>query len=395
MGELKPKLGNHFTVRKRAGEAGLPTLSVTMRNGLVRRDSLDRKMDSKLAPEQHLRAEPGDLAYNMMRMWQGALGIAEERANVSPAYVVMEPNETMDSRFAFHWLKSDRMLHYLWAYSHGLTNDRLRLYPDDFSTIPVGAPSLSEQLQIAAVLDTWDAAIATAESIIAVRGEYQLKVIRKLSTQWSRRSLDGFGEFVGGGTPSKANPSFWTNGTVSWVSSKDMGNWQIFDTENSITEEAVRSSSTRIVPQGSVLFVTRSGILRHTVPIGVAMTALAINQDIKAIEQNGTFDGQLLTCILRVEGERLRRESVKTGTTVESIDLDTLKQFQVPYPASSQEHVVTALLGTLAEEIDRLTAYATLLRRQKRGLMQKLLTGEVRVPESIERLTPAAATEDA
>ncbi|NRC54249.1 hypothetical protein [Neoaquamicrobium sediminum] len=141
-------LGDFFRVRKEKGEAGLPTLSVTMNDGLVDRADLDRKMETNLAPEEHLRVREGDIAYNMMRMWQGAFGRAEKDGIVSPAYVVVEPRENMDSRFAAHWFKSARMIYLFWAYSYGLTQDRLRLYADDFCHIPAGPPSLPEQKEL-------------------------------------------------------------------------------------------------------------------------------------------------------------------------------------------------------------------------------------------------------
>jgi type I restriction enzyme S subunit len=71
------------------------------------------------------------------------------------------------------------------------------------------------------------------------------------------------GRWFGGGTPSKANPHFWTGGKIPWVSPKDMK----FDL---ITEDAVAQSATNLVEAGSILIVVRSGILQHTIPVAVA-----------------------------------------------------------------------------------------------------------------------------
>ena len=67
----------------------------------------------------------------------------------------LEPKHNIDSRFAFHWFKSARMIYHFWAYSHGLTEDRLRLYFDNFCEVPVSPPSLDEQRHIADLLDSW------------------------------------------------------------------------------------------------------------------------------------------------------------------------------------------------------------------------------------------------
>lgn len=160
MTELTPrKLSYYFKQSRRKGQLGLPIMSVTTHNGLVLRDGLDRRTESTLEAEQHLLVEPGDIAYNMMRMWQGALGLATEPANVSPAYGVMSPKPTVDPRFAVHWFKSERGLYMLWAYSYGLTDDRLRLYPKEFLKIPVLWPSLEQQKHIADMLDSADTLI--------------------------------------------------------------------------------------------------------------------------------------------------------------------------------------------------------------------------------------------
>lgn len=94
------KLGELFFSRREKGKAGLPTLSVTLNDGLVKREILGRKTDTNLSESEHLLVKKGDIAYNMMRMWQGASGRAENDGLVSPAYIVLAPNGNVDSLFA-------------------------------------------------------------------------------------------------------------------------------------------------------------------------------------------------------------------------------------------------------------------------------------------------------
>ena len=67
-------LGAVFSERKEVGKHGLPTIAVTMNDGLVRRDSLEKSIKSGLPTEKHSLVRAGDLVYNTMRMWQGANG---------------------------------------------------------------------------------------------------------------------------------------------------------------------------------------------------------------------------------------------------------------------------------------------------------------------------------
>ncbi|MBQ0820621.1 restriction endonuclease subunit S [Microvirga sp. HBU67558] len=141
--------GDAFGQGRARGEEGLPLYSVTIDRGMVPRDSLEREISSDAEDGSNLRATKNDLVYNMMRMWQGAVGRAPEDCMVSPAYVVLSPKPGISPQFFEQWFKRDRSLYLLWAYSYGLTSDRLRLYYRDFAKIPVSFPALAEQQKIA------------------------------------------------------------------------------------------------------------------------------------------------------------------------------------------------------------------------------------------------------
>jgi type I restriction enzyme S subunit len=182
--------GDAFKNSRAKGAAGLPIYSVTMDRGLVRRDSIDRHMAADAADGQNLRAQRGDVVYNMMRMWQGAVGLAPEECMVSPAYVVLSPKKHTSPQFFDQWFKGKRMLYLLGAYSHGITSDRLRLYADDFARIPVHLPSLPEQQKIAAFLGVVDAKLAALATKQAALGRFKAGLMQKLFRQQLRFTQD-------------------------------------------------------------------------------------------------------------------------------------------------------------------------------------------------------------
>jgi type I restriction enzyme, S subunit len=151
--------GDLFTNRKDDGEEGLPIYSVTVNEGMVPRASFDRDFYDIEDPAGNKKACKGDIAYNMMRMWQGALGVAREDCMVSPAYVVLAPLKDVCSEFFAYLFKLPQSLHLLTAHSRGLTKDRLRLYFDDFKRVPLRVPKLAEQQRIAACLSSLGALI--------------------------------------------------------------------------------------------------------------------------------------------------------------------------------------------------------------------------------------------
>ena len=156
------KAGSLFANRTTKGEDGLPIYSVTMNGGMVKRNSLDRKVDDIEDAAGNKKALQNDIAYNMMRMWQGALGVAPEDCLVSPAYVVLAPKKDAVSLFFQYMFKRPEMLLLLTAHSRGLTKDRLRLYFDDFARMEFRCPSVKEQQRIAELLGSLDALINVA-----------------------------------------------------------------------------------------------------------------------------------------------------------------------------------------------------------------------------------------
>lgn len=188
----KCRLGDLFQNRRDRGHPGPPLLSVTLTNGLVNRADLDRKQESALTPGEHLLVKPGDIAYNTMRMWQGAFGLAEREGMVSPAYVVLKPRANVNPAFLAQLLRTPRMLHLLWAYSYGLTDDRLRLYFDDFAAIPVAIPCLEVQQRIASGMALWDRAARVLEGLaVNARSSKRALLHRLLPTPTQHASAVG------------------------------------------------------------------------------------------------------------------------------------------------------------------------------------------------------------
>jgi len=148
-------LADLVTPVREPGRPGLPVVSVTLDEGLVERDPTQRRVLSELRPEQHLLVRTGDIAYNMMRMWQGACGLAEADCLVSPAYVVLRMGERLLPKYAYLLFKSPELIAAFLRHSRGLTSDRYRLYPDELLEIQVSIPkSMNVQRRIVQVADS-------------------------------------------------------------------------------------------------------------------------------------------------------------------------------------------------------------------------------------------------
>jgi type I restriction enzyme S subunit len=156
--------------------------------------------------------------------------------------------------------------------------------------------------------------------------------------------LGEIGKWYGGGTPSKGRTDYWANGTIPWVSPKDMGQPIIDSAEDYITEIAIKESSTKLVPPNSVALVVRSSILDKFLPSALISVPVALNQDMKAvITQEGVMPG-FIAHLLRSKGPDILRSARKTGGSVASIDSGKLFSFRVPIPPIEEQQRIVAIL---------------------------------------------------
>ncbi len=157
----------------------------------------------------------------------------------------------------------------------------------------------------------------------------------------STTPLGSLVRIVGGGTPSKSRPEFF-EGTIPWVTPKDMKVWMILDSEDHISEEAVAASPAKLVPKGTVLVVVRSGVLKHTLPVAIAGRPVTLNQDMKGLLCSDSIDPRFLAFFLKSAEPRLL--TTVRGTTADNIPLDELKALEVPrLPLTEQRRIADIL----------------------------------------------------
>ncbi|WP_344925503.1 restriction endonuclease subunit S [Saccharopolyspora gregorii] len=166
---------------------------------------------------------------------------------------------------------------------------------------------------------------------------------------WEWTTLGELGTWLGGGTPSKNNSSFWENGTVPWVSPKDMGVANVVSAIDSITLKAVRETSVKLVPAGAVIMVVRSGVLVRRFPVAVLRVEATLNQDMKALVPARGVDSSWVMFVLRALESEVLTSCRKAGTTVASIDSGSLDRLPIPLPPlAEQRRIVAALEGHLS-----------------------------------------------
>lgn len=146
------KLGDFFVERNERSGIG-EMISVTINSGIRKFDELNRFDKKPDDLSKYKRVEIGDIAYNSMRMWQGASGYSPYSGILSPAYTVITPKQGVSSRFFAYVLKRPAMIHQFEINSQGLTKDTWNLKFPAFAPIEVKAPSqYAEQEKVSNLL---------------------------------------------------------------------------------------------------------------------------------------------------------------------------------------------------------------------------------------------------
>lgn len=180
--------GGIFAQRNETGYGELPILEVSLKTGVRVRDMEDPKRKQVMSDRKKYKvAIKGDIAYNIMRIWQGAVGVAPVTGLVSPAYVVARPYPEVDSQYFSYLFRTDAYKNEIDGYSRGIVKDRNRLYWEDFKRMPSCVPPLDEQGAIADYLDAISAEvrryIRNRRRLIAVMNEQKQAIINRAVTR--------------------------------------------------------------------------------------------------------------------------------------------------------------------------------------------------------------------
>lgn len=373
------RMGDLFESRRERGRPGLPLLSVTMSDGLVDREDMDRKQDSMLTPEEHLLVKPGDIAYNMMRMWQGAFGLSKREGMVSPAYVVLKPRSETNSEFAAHLLRSDRLKYLLWAYSYGITDDRLRLYYPDFAAIRICIPDTRRQEGITRTLSSLDSLIDTVEKLIAAHQQEKRALMRKYlapthARQWRdhgwRRLQLGEIAKIDGKSLSASTPKDFK---FRYISLTDVDEGRIGDTLEEYEFSAAPSRARRLVNPGDVLMATVRPNLKSYAVVEEKHRGLVASTGFAVISCNQEVLPEYLYQYLFSDDVQRQINALVAGSNYPAIGSSDVAELLLNVPNEDVQAKLARFFGVHDRKISVLGKYAENLRRERRALSQRLL----------------------
>jgi type I restriction enzyme, S subunit len=344
--------------------------------------------ETKYVPEQisKVRCNKEDI----LMVWDGArsgfVGRGVE-GEVGSTLAKIEKRK-FDTGYLYYFLKS--------KYEYINNNHRgtgiPHVNPEVLWNIPFPVSPLNEQKRIAEKIERLFAKIDEAKRLIEeVKESFELRkisIIKKIIDEgkedaqqrgWKFAAIKNIFEIKGGGTPSKSNESYW-NGTIPWISAKDMKTLYIQETKDYITEEGLNNSSAKMVTKGSIAMVVRSGILQHSLPVAYLMTDCTVNQDLKVFNSGDELVNKYFLWYVKANEKYLLNEYSKAGTTVNSIEFEKFKSHIMSIPPREEIEKKIIKIESIVNKENEIKMYVDQilqLENLKHAILHKAFRGEL------------------
>jgi type I restriction enzyme S subunit len=175
-------------------------------------------------------------------------------------------------------------------------------------------------------------------------------------------------KIIGGGTPSKSNHSFY-EGNILWATVRDMKNDIITDTEFKINTDAVKYSSTNIIPKNNIVIASRVGLGKAC----YLKYDTAINQDLKAVIPNNLKQLDVFYLFWWFKSLSNTIEKAGTGATVKGIKLPFINNLLIPLPPLDEQKRIVSILDKVFAGIEKAKANTEKNLKNSRELFDSYL----------------------
>ena len=237
--------------------------------------------------------------------------------------VVQDPLRTLPEYVA---LAATRLVPIMDTWASGGTFKEIS--KSKFCQLQIPLPPLTKQKEIVAEFEGYQKVICGARAVVE---NYRPHIA--IDPEWPMVAIGEHFTIRGGGTPSKGKAEFW-EGEVPWISPKDMKEDFLTDTEDHISELAITSSTTKLIPAGSITCVVRSGVLAHSLPVAFLVRDMCINQDLVALTlKSSALLPRFLFYLIKSQASSILQEGVKSGVTVQSMQNGFFSTYRVPMPS--------------------------------------------------------------
>jgi len=375
----------------------------------------ENRLGDGLSAQHIYPVQSGDVIYNRLFAWKGSFGLVGDDlagCHVSNEFPLFSARlDRVDPQFLLRILRLPRTAERADAFSTGTTSiSRNRLAEEDFLSFPLALPPLPEQRAIAEVLREAEAAIARAEATVAALAEAKHAAMRELLTRGIRRekapmkrlpsrwvlgrvapdvthipsdwdlvTLTKVAKLESGHTPSRDKAEYW-GGDIPWLSLADtdaLDALEVHETSECVTAKGIKNSSARILPVDTVVF-SRTATVGKSTRMGREM---ATSQDFANWVCGSMLHPAYLVQVFRHMGREWDR--LEEGSTHQTIYMPVFKKLQILLPSMSEQQKIAEVGEAFDLRISNERTTRDTLARNRDALAQELLSGRMRLPDSM------------
>lgn len=339
----------------------------------------------KIPSRARRKASVGDILFSTVRPNQKHYGIIEagtENLLVSTGFTVVTVDTTIvDPYFIYYYLTQSSVIESLQAIAEQSTSTYPSIKPSDIEDIELDLPELETQKKIGSTLRMLDRKIALNEEINdnleqQAQSYFQELFVDNADPEWTTGTISDLGTVVGGSTPSKAKPEYYTESGIAWITPKDLSNNKskfVSHGENDITELGLRNSSASIMPEGTVLFSSRA-------PIGyiaIAAGEVTTNQGFKSVVPKPEIGTPFVYFFLKNTLPVI--EGMASGSTFKEVSGSTMKNVPAVIPDAETLAKFSDFAAPIFAQQRILEEQNQSLATLRDNLLPKLMSGEIDV----------------
>lgn len=186
-------------------------------------------------------------------------------------------------------------------------------------------------------------------------------------------------KWLSGGTPNRAVDHYWS-GDIPWISASTLKDAEVSSSDQCVTKEAV-SLGSKMAPVNSTLLLVRGSALHNEIRAGLVVKPVCFNQDVKALIPSANVYPKFLTYSILGRQTQLLDLVSSAGNTAGVLDTKLVQAFKIWLPDVNEQRAIVTALSDVDALIAGLEKLITKKRDLKQAAMQKLLTGQTRLPE--------------
>ena len=349
-------------------------LSVSVANGIYPASESDRETNPGASLANYKIVHFGDVVYNSMRMWQGAVDASRYDGIVSPAYVVARPNSEVYARFFARLLRQPMLLKQYQQVSQGNSKDTQVLKFDDFASIGISMPaSENEQRRIGGFFDRLDSLITLHqrkyEKLVNIKKSMLDKMFPKngasvpeirfkgFTDPWEQRKLGEICDFITkGATPTTYGFSWQPDGVPFFRNDSIKDNVFVFG-EFSYISEAANEVLKRSEVHGNDILIAITGDIGKVGIIPDTVEKANINQHIARVRIRKEALPYFVYQYLASDDTQKEYQKIKTGLSMPQLSLEQVRDIVVKIPEFNEQ-------GKIADCLRRIDTLITLHQRE-------------------------------